>query len=217
MAIIKKWSVLLLGVYALSACNYPAPKTAQVKTVVVSHDFTYMAGAPVLTIKETKSLEIFMEPIHGSAVSSAQIQVNTHDRRLPERINNIVGYLREKGVDSKNIYTTRDDDAVPPNTITLMLIYSVAVPPEPCPDWSKNATANYENTNSSNFGCAYNNNWVVQLSNPEDYNGNNSRNVSDATRDGVALQKYFSGSSSSSSGSSAASSTSSSSAAPSSP
>ncbi len=43
-----------------------------------------------------------------------------------------------------------------------------AVPPHPCPDWSQNATVNYDNSNHSNYGCAVNNNIAVQLADPWD-------------------------------------------------
>ncbi len=43
-----------------------------------------------------------------------------------------------------------------------------AIPPHPCPDWSHNATVNYDNSLHSNFGCATNNNMAVQLADPWD-------------------------------------------------
>lgn len=43
-----------------------------------------------------------------------------------------------------------------------------AVPPHPCPDWSQNATVNYDNSNHSNYGCAVNNNIAVQVADPWD-------------------------------------------------
>ena len=43
-----------------------------------------------------------------------------------------------------------------------------AVPPYPCPDWSHNATVNYDNSLHSNYGCAVNNNLAVQLADPWD-------------------------------------------------
>lgn len=43
-----------------------------------------------------------------------------------------------------------------------------AVPPHPCPDWSQNATVNYDNSVHSNYACAVNNNIAVQLADPWD-------------------------------------------------
>lgn len=43
-----------------------------------------------------------------------------------------------------------------------------AVLPSPCPDWSQNATVNYDNSLHSNYGCAVNNNLAVQLADPWD-------------------------------------------------
>jgi len=40
--------------------------------------------------------------------------------------------------------------------------------PHPCPDWSQNATINYDNSLHSNYGCAVNSNLAVQLENPGD-------------------------------------------------
>lgn len=38
----------------------------------------------------------------------------------------------------------------------------------PCPDWSHDATRNYDNSVHSNFGCAANHNLAVQLEDPRD-------------------------------------------------
>lgn len=46
------------------------------------------------------------------------------------------------------------------NTLTL---------PHPCPDWSHPSVGNYDNSNHSNFGCAANTNFGLQVADPHDY------------------------------------------------
>jgi len=61
-----------------------------------------------------------------------------------------------------------------------------------CPDWSSNSRHNYANTDFSNFGCSYTNNWMRQVSNKQDIakgTGDNSLHESD--RESVGLQKYM--------------------------
>ena len=68
-----------------------------------------------------------------------------------------------------------------------------AIPPHPCPDWSQDATINYDNSNHSNYGCAVNNNIAVQLADPWDLHqgiGSNSGNTDMGIR---TIERYRAG------------------------
>jgi len=68
-----------------------------------------------------------------------------------------------------------------------------AVLPYPCPDWSQNATVNFDNSLHSNYGCAVNNNLAVQLADPQDLvrgRGTGSADLQTSTR---TLERYRAG------------------------
>ncbi len=60
-----------------------------------------------------------------------------------------------------------------------------------CPDWSGNSIHNYENTDFSNFGCAYYNNVKAQLANPSDLDKGQGQNIQNGDRESVNVQKYL--------------------------
>lgn len=75
-----------------------------------------------------------------------------------------------------------------------------------CPDWSSDPTKNYSNADFSNFGCAYHNNFYVQLQDPADLERGVGKSGMTAVRESAVLQGYMSGASSSAAAASSASS-----------
>lgn len=45
---------------------------------------------------------------------------------------------------------------------------NAAVLPHPCPDWSHPTVGNYDNSTHSNYGCAVNTNFGLQVADPHD-------------------------------------------------
>jgi len=60
-----------------------------------------------------------------------------------------------------------------------------------CPDWSDNPIHNHQNTDFSNFGCAYYNDIAVQVENPDDLQQGHGILVGNGDRDSVNAQKYL--------------------------
>jgi pilus assembly protein CpaD len=54
-----------------------------------------------------------------------------------------------------------------PGTVRVIVSRSTASVPS-CPNWSKTTEANYNSSNSSNYGCAYNSNLAAMVADPED-------------------------------------------------
>jgi pilus assembly protein CpaD len=54
-----------------------------------------------------------------------------------------------------------------PGTVRVIVSRSTASVPS-CPDWSKTTEANYNSSNHSNYGCAYNSNLAAMVADPED-------------------------------------------------
>ncbi len=65
--------------------------------------------------------------------------------------------------------------------------------PHPCPDWSHNATRNYDNSVHSNFGCATANNTAIQVENPLDMNRGHGASGPDAGITSSVIEAYRAG------------------------
>jgi len=60
-----------------------------------------------------------------------------------------------------------------------------------CPNWSLPAQPNFENRNMSNYGCAVNSNFAMQVANPEDLlHGRDGASAVDAVTAAKAVQFY---------------------------
>jgi len=62
--------------------------------------------------------------------------------------------------------------------------------PAPCPDWSQTTNTNYLNYNHSNFGCAVNKNFVLQLEDKQDMNEGHGINRPDAGITARQIERY---------------------------
>jgi type IV pilus biogenesis protein CpaD/CtpE len=91
---------------------------------------------------------------------------------------------------------TACNDFVPvEKTATMNATTGELALPHPCPDWSQNATINYDNSNHSNYGCAVNGNLAVQLEDPWDLLGArpSQGNPSDTETSVRTLERYRAG------------------------
>ena len=72
--------------------------------------------------------------------------------------------------------------------VTQSLIY-----PHPCPDWSHSASINYDQSVHSNFGCAVENNFAVQLDDPADLLYGRGTGGYDLERSVRTIERYRAG------------------------
>jgi len=182
-------SCFTVAVIMLTACNSPVPKTADVKTEVVYHAIEYDNNKLQPSVLEAEKLDMFMESVPVDAVSYVGLQTVNSNQRAIERAKRLKLYLVKQGLTPKLIHlqpSVIEDGQV----ITLTIEYAKAVPPKPCPDWSKNSITNYNNTPGSNFGCAYYNNFIIQLDNPADFKNGHGNSRIDETRSSNVIQKY---------------------------
>jgi pilus assembly protein CpaD len=79
---------------------------------------------------------------------------------------------------------------VPQNMIRIIVSRTKAVVPN-CPNWSKAPTPNYDDTSTSNFGCAVNSNLAAMIADPQDLvYGREGSGVTDATTSTKAVDQY---------------------------
>ncbi|HEU5046751.1 MAG TPA: CpaD family pilus assembly lipoprotein [Rickettsiales bacterium] len=60
-----------------------------------------------------------------------------------------------------------------------------------CPNWSSNASHDYQNTEFSGFGCAYYNNLSVQVANPDDLHMGHGDMTGSGDRESAVLDRYM--------------------------
>jgi pilus assembly protein CpaD len=178
---------------ALAGCDSPAPppaKTAHVRQESVSHAVLFHDGSMRMAPSEQDALASFVNTVPAGAVSSVGLAVDDTNLRAVARARSVRDYLVKQGFSPQEI-RMQPTPGIDPLTVMLSIRYAQVMPPGPCPDWSKNSIHNYENSDESNFGCAYYNNLIVQLANPSDYNGGHGTPVFDGPRDSVIMQRYL--------------------------
>ncbi len=196
---------------AVAGCNSPAPKLAQVKLQTVNHTVIFNNASTRLSSYQIEHLQHFVGMLPIPAVSYVSLASNPGDRYAAARTKLIRNYLVHEGVYASLIHTIPPFTPMDKQSLLMTVQYTQGVPPGPCPDWSKNSLTNYNNTDMSNFGCAYNSNLAVQVADPADLYGGHAFAETEGTRDSVVIGKYMSDTpapttTSSSGGSSAASS-----------
>ena len=65
--------------------------------------------------------------------------------------------------------------------------------PAPCPDWSQTTNTNYLNYNHSNFGCAVNKNFALQLDDKQDMNEGHGANRPEPGITTHVIERYRAG------------------------
>lgn len=182
----------LCSFFLLMGCGINAPKQPHVRAQSATYTIVFADGVTRLTVMEKDSLNDFISVVYPSAVSNVLLTADDTNASAVARARSIRDYLAQKGF-NKNAIRLEPSAGMDPRTVVVSLQYMQAVAPEPCPDWSDNPAVSYQESTFSNFGCASNSNFIVQLANPADYNGGHNTPVSEGPRDSAIMQKYFSG------------------------
>ena len=86
-----------------------------------------------------------------------------------------------------------DDYAPTPKVVSYEPATGELNYPHPCLDWSKDAETNYTNAMHSNYGCAVNTNFGLQLDNPRDLMEGHGDNRPDTGITAHVIEQYRSG------------------------
>lgn len=186
----KLFFTAAMAFLTLAGCNNPAPKQPHVVKETASYTIVFDGNRAQLSAAEFKAFDAFVQTVPASAVTYAGITADENISSSLTRAKHVRTYLIKQGVPREAIHIQPAADS-DPQSIGLLIEYAKALPPEPCPDWSKNSIANYNNTEMSNFGCAYYNNLAVQMVNPADYDRGHGVAEFNGDRDSVGLQKYM--------------------------
>jgi type IV pilus biogenesis protein CpaD/CtpE len=157
----------------------------------VSHPVLFTGSSLHISEIEQDSLADFIDAVPASTIAHVALGANDMNPAAVARARNVRNYLVARGV-NKALIRLQPMAGIDARTVVISVQYAKALPPAPCPDWSKNSIVDYQSAGSSNFGCAVGNNFIIQLANPADYNSGHGTAVSESPRDSVVLQKYFS-------------------------
>ena len=185
-------TLICAAMLALGGCDTPSPKLPHVEAQIVAHPVTYADGVTRLSLQESQSLAEFLNPIRPLSVSRVSLAIDGANPKSLVRARLLRNYLVRKGFDAHTVWLTPSPE-IDLHVVVITVEYSKGVPPGPCPDWSKNAAMDYAASDNSNFGCAYQNNLIVQLANPADYGEGHGKPAMDGARESVTMQRYFSG------------------------
>jgi pilus biogenesis lipoprotein CpaD len=178
------------ALFLLAGCYYGPQKIAHVRMESTSHVVLFEKNKKQISKSEYESLDSFVRSVPVSAVSYVGLRADDADAVALRHAKQIKTYLVKQGVDHNTIHLEPSSGS-DRDSILLTMQYSVAIPPEPCPDWSKSSGGTYNSTNGSNFGCAYYNDMAVQMANPADFEAAQGQApVIDAERESGIVTKY---------------------------
>ncbi|HKT16648.1 MAG TPA: CpaD family pilus assembly lipoprotein [Stellaceae bacterium] len=150
-----------------------APKANKVDFVTVSHEVQFPAGASAPTSNEVTALSRFLE---NSAVGYGdQVTIDTgprngnpaSDQLAARRLQAVTVMLRQHGIEAHVAARPTVDGALARNGVAVTIGRYVVTPPA-CPDYSKPEADDFNNTPSSNYGCATTANLGLMVANPGD-------------------------------------------------
>jgi len=184
----------LVVVGLLSACM---PQQAQwrgtatmkrntVEFIRLTHDVTFKDGAAALGDDQAKSVDAFFARI--DARYGDEISVDAGDG--PEAAARRAAIIAR--ATALGLKVTRETPVYGPALSTdgaRIIVGRYVVTPPACPDWRKPAGADWENTPSSNFGCASQTNLGLMVAQPRDllygrdYGGPDTEMMAKAVKD----------------------------------
>lgn len=112
------------------------------------------------------------------------------DKMNASRISALSRELTHQGYAVATLPAARD--AVPKNTLLVVVERYVVTPPD-CPNWTKSASDDHDNSQFSNFGCANVTNLGLMVANPRDLVMGRPSSPTAAMAAGLAIQRYRAG------------------------
>lgn len=196
----RKAAIMLLALIA-AGCSAdttvwsPAasPKANQVELVHLTHDVSFAPGAADLAGPGLAELEAFLvrhDVGYGDRVYVIGGRSNSVAGR---RSDDLARKLARRGL-SPSVLTDAEWAGRPasPNAVRVLVHRFVVRAPQ-CPDFRKPASADYGNTESSNFGCATAVNLGLMVADPRDLIEGQEGGPGDGERAAAAIRRYREG------------------------
>jgi pilus biogenesis lipoprotein CpaD len=196
--------LLLLGLLGLlGACNVaPLPVDyqdrfpLQTQAETIAYPIVFGRGRDPFAGEPGQHLDAavagYLEHGHGAILLS----VATPGRPDPARQTNELVLVRDRllqrGVPASAIRTAVSETALPVDTVTVSYERYTAALPQ-CGDWSAPSSYNPNNTEHSDFGCAWQRNLGLLAADPADLTHARGTDSADAQRSDQVMEKYRTG------------------------
>jgi pilus assembly protein CpaD len=182
---------------ALAACDSPgewspseAPRHLRVDFQRLSHTAGFSASATQLAQNEQESLNAFLQAAQVSTDDPVYLEGAAGDRLSAARIGAVARDLTRQGYSVATLPAA--PDAVPRNSLLVIVERYVVTPPD-CPNWTKSASGDHENAQTSNFGCSDATNLGLMVADPRDLVIGRQLGPAGAAQAGLAIQRYRAG------------------------
>lgn len=164
----------------------PAPEN-QLRWIESAHVVRFAPGDAGLSAGERGRLDAFLTIARPEYPD--RIAVLADDSTLEtRRVAGVREHLLERRVSSRQITLGMAADDRP-DTVTIVIGRYIVIPPS-CPNWSKPSSADANNRNGSNFGCATATNLGAMVADPGDLVTGKSIGPGDGTVSAGSVQRY---------------------------
>lgn len=167
-AIIAPFFALILTACAPEAAQWSgaeSPKEIKVEWVNFRHDVNFTTGQAAPSDFERSRFQSFLAQMRMTP--SSRIAVAAAPGPLAaSRAEAVMGLLAEQRIEIMRL-AGGSLDGLGPGSVAVIVGRYIATPPN-CPDWRKPANQNFQNSPSSNFGCATATNLALMVEDPAD-------------------------------------------------
>jgi len=174
--------------------NVPKSKQVKVSQIDESHDVIFTTASAELTSTERKRLRAFLTKSEAARQDKFYLvsgKVNIPASLSGSRKTIIADYLASFGINTENLSGDPAKKLTPGETVTLFVRRHVVVLPG-CPDWSGERFT-YNNTPTSNFGCATATNLGLMVARPGDLIQGRSMGHADGEYTATSINRYRKG------------------------
>jgi len=200
------WPISFVGVIVtcLVACSPPPTGTNDYRKTypieVVNKTFSTELGFSnsdeLVVVYDPKIFIEFIQNFHRT--SNGHITLTTpkegRDAQETNRITSVIAYLQHFGIRPSEIIVQVTEELPPENTADILLSFLGSVVEVPnCGDWSGEAGYNPTNLPTKNYGCAYQRNIGLMVSNPQDLLQASAGSMSDSQMLERIIQLYRAG------------------------
>jgi len=166
-------------------------KRNRVELVRLTHSVQFPEGAADMTGAERMELEGFLADVGAGYGDEAWIDAGS-DPMGAARSSAVMATLARHGIMASHDNLAYGA-ALQPGEVRLVIGRYVVTPPE-CPDWRKPSDTDYQNTPSSNYGCATATNLGAMVANPRDLLEGRTYGGPDTDTAVTAVESYRKGS-----------------------
>ena len=200
------WPISFLGVIVtcLVACSPPPTGTNDYRTTnpigavhkTFSTELGFSDSDELIAINDPRVFIKFIQNFHRT--SNGHITLTTReegrDTQETNRITSVIAYLEEFGIRPSEIDVLINEELPTENTADILLSFLGSVVEVPnCGDWSGEAGYNPTNLPTKNYGCAYQRNIGLMISNPQDLRQASAGSIADSQMLERIIQLYRAG------------------------